>query len=137
MLACHAGGRGFESRPLRHYSNKKPAKCGLFCCRVLVRSSMRAKIKKQPSMAALFNNPLFPTALARLRLRLQRSGGMPLFGEVLQPTRKKTVHAQAMLEHRMRRREGSQHLPQMATRMAMQGLGHVGVGVHAQLCRRC
>src|SRR5699024_612701 len=30
MLACHAGGRGFESRPLRHYSSKKPASRGLF-----------------------------------------------------------------------------------------------------------
>src|SRR5690348_2069248 len=32
MLACHAGGRGFESRPLRHSTTRlrKPASRGLF-----------------------------------------------------------------------------------------------------------
>ncbi len=33
MLACHAGGRGFESRPLRHLQTKTPAEMqGFFVC---------------------------------------------------------------------------------------------------------
>src|SRR6187402_37921 len=32
MLACHAGGRGFESRPLRHYFQKESRRlAGFFC----------------------------------------------------------------------------------------------------------
>jgi hypothetical protein len=31
--ACHAGGRGFESRPLRQASSKKAPSGALFCCR--------------------------------------------------------------------------------------------------------
>ena len=39
--ACHAGGRGFESRPLRHYFEKSPGQPGLFRFPDLLLRSLR------------------------------------------------------------------------------------------------
>ena len=35
MLACHAGGRGFESRPLRHFSQENPPTRVFLCLQFL------------------------------------------------------------------------------------------------------
>src|SRR6185312_3955944 len=67
---------------------------------------------------------------------LQRVDGMPLLGEIFQPAREKPIHPQTMLEHRVRRRERPQNLPEVPTGMAVQRLGHMRVGIHPQLRRR-
>ena len=67
----------------------------------------------------------------------QRIHAVPLLSQVFQPARKKIVHAQAVLQHAARRRKRSKDLPQVTSRVAVQCFSQTGIGVHAQLRRRC
>jgi CheY-like chemotaxis protein len=84
--------------------------------------------------------PLFDERRAVLGALLVASrtplGDMGLVEPVLRCAAARFAHAQAVLQHRVCFGERSQHLPQMPPRVAMQRLGHVRVGVHAQLRRR-
>ncbi len=58
MLACHAGGRGFESRPLRQFLKAPGANQGLFFC--LKACSAASLLGSGPKRGTLPDSPIGP-----------------------------------------------------------------------------
>ena len=71
MLACHAGGRGFESRPLRHLSTKAPERALSFWAFRIVRPAA-ARAPKRLNCAATSRHTANAAETPRQNLRLDR-----------------------------------------------------------------
>ncbi|HFZ0244041.1 TPA: hypothetical protein ACIJM8_001791, partial [Klebsiella aerogenes] len=53
---CHAGGRGFESRPFRHLFKALSIRSGLFC---VLNNQLLLNQQKSSAFIDLFPNPTF------------------------------------------------------------------------------